>query len=104
MFKVLLQNRDNTSYQYVETKTFCIIEGRDNIGGTWDLFQYPGSRSDSDMFTLGYAFKPWTDRKSIADGPSILSYLKETVKENNLEKKIIFSHKVRSANWDSSKS
>ena len=86
------------------TKSFCIIEGRDSIGGTWDLFQYPGIRSDSDMFTLGYAFKPWTDRKSIADGPSILNYLKETVKENNLEKKIIFSHKVRSANWDSSKS
>ena len=75
------------------TKSFCIIEGRESIGGTCDLFQYPGIRSDSDMFTLGYAFKPWTDRKSIADGPSILSYLKETVKENNLEKKIIFSSK-----------
>ena len=60
---------------YLQTKspnkTFCIIEGRDNIGGTWDLFQYPGIRSDSDMFTLGYAFKPWTDRKSIADGSSL---------------------------------
>ncbi len=58
-------------------KSFCIIEGRENIGGTWDLFKYPGIRSDSDMFTLGYAFKPWKEQKTIANGPSILSYLEE---------------------------
>ena len=65
-------------------KSFAIIENRDSIGGTWDLFKYPGIRSDSDMFTLGYAFKPWISEKAIADGPSILEYLNETVKENNL--------------------
>ena len=79
-------------------KSFCIIEGRENIGGTWDLFRYPGRRSDSDMFTLGYAFKPWKEQKTIANGPSILSYLEETVEENNLREKIKFSHKVLSAN------
>ena len=82
-------------------KRFAIIESRDSIGGTWDLFKYPGIRSDSDMFTLGYAFKPWSSNKAIADGPSIMSYLKETVKENNLEKKIIFNSKILMANWDS---
>ena len=82
-------------------KSFCIIEGRENIGGTWDLFKYPGIRSDSDMFTLGYAFKPWKEQKTIANGPSILSYLEETVEENNLREKIKFSHKVLSANWNS---
>ena len=84
-------------------KRFLIIEGRQKIGGTWDLFRFPGIRSDSDMFTLGYAFKPWEDRKAIADGASILSYLKETVKENNLLKKIKFNHKVLTASWDSTK-
>ena len=82
-------------------KSFCIIEGRENIGGTWDLFKYPGIRSDSDMFTLGYAFKPWKEQKTIANGPSILNYLEETVEENNLREKIKFSHKVLSANWNS---
>ena len=65
-------------------KSFLILEGRDSIGGTWDLFKYPGIRSDSDMHTLGYRFKPWIHDKSIADGPSILEYLKETISENNL--------------------
>lgn len=83
-------------------KKFAIIESRDSIGGTWDLFKYPGIRSDSDMFTLGYAFKPWSSDKAIADGPSIMNYLKETVKENDLEKKIIFNSKILTANWDSS--
>ena len=55
-----------------------ILEGRDAIGGTWDLFRYPGIRSDSDMYTLGYSFKPWTEAKAIADGPSILEYVRET--------------------------
>lgn len=80
---------------------FCILEGRPRLGGTWDLFKYPGIRSDSDMHTLGYKFKPWTNKKSIADGPSILAYLKETVDEYDLNKTIQYNHKVVHANWNS---
>ena len=82
-------------------KSFCILEGRSNIGGTWDLFKYPGIRSDSDMHTLGFRFKPWIHDNSIADGPSILSYLNETIDENNLNNNILLNHKVISANWNS---
>ena len=82
-------------------KSFAIIENRDSIGGTWDLFKYPGIRSDSDMFTLGYAFKPWISEKAIADGPSILEYLNETVRENNLQENLNFNKKVISAHWRS---
>jgi len=82
-------------------KSFVILEGRDNIGGTWDLFRYPGIRSDSDMNTMGFRFKPWMGVKSIADGPSILSYLHETVKENDLNKKIQFNQWVNEASWSS---
>ena len=85
-------------------KSFAILEGRESLGGTWDLFKYPGIRSDSDMHTLGYRFKPWIHDKSIADGPSILEYLNETVDENNLKKNILINHKVKSANWNSDKS
>jgi len=85
-------------------KSFAILEGREGLGGTWDLFKYPGIRSDSDMHTLGYRFKPWIHDKSIADGPSILEYLNETVDENNLKKDILLNHKVKSANWNSDKS
>ena len=60
-------------------KSFTILEGRNNIGGTWDLFKYPGIRSDSDMYTLGFNFKPWKEQEAIADAPSILKYLNETV-------------------------
>src|SRR5581483_9004894 len=60
------------------SRTFAVLEARDAIGGTWDLFRYPGVRSDSDMFTLGYPFHPWRSAKAIADGPSILSYVRET--------------------------
>tara|TARA_X000000368_G_scaffold342754_1_gene281311 strand:- start:164 stop:1618 length:1455 start_codon:yes stop_codon:yes gene_type:complete len=84
-------------------KSFCILEGRDDIGGTWDLFKYPGIRSDSDMHTLGYRFKPWIHDKSIADGPSILEYIKETIEENDLRKDILVNHKVKSSNWNSHK-
>ena len=84
-------------------KSFCILEGRDDIGGTWDLFKYPGIRSDSDMHTLGYRFKPWIHDKSIADGPSILEYIKETIDENDLRKDILVNHKVKSSNWNSHK-
>ena len=84
------------------SKSFAIFEGRENIGGTWDLFKYPGIRSDSDMHTMGFKFKPWTDPKTIADGPSILEYLNEAVEENNLDEKIQFKTKVKTAQWDSS--
>ncbi len=80
-------------------KTFEILEGRDSLGGTWDLFRYPGVRSDSDMFTLGYRFRPWTDPKAIADGPSILKYIKDTSKEFGLDEKIRLGHRVRKASW-----
>jgi monooxygenase len=82
-------------------KTFAILEARDAIGGTWDLFRYPGIRSDSDMYTLGYRFKPWRQRKAIADGPSILSYVRETARENDIERKIRFQHAVKRASWSS---
>src|SRR6476660_2292164 len=80
-------------------KRFVILEGRDCIGGTWDLFRYPGIRSDSDMFTMGYSFKPWTDPKAIADGPQILNYVRETAAENGIDKKIRFNHRVKRASW-----
>ena len=84
------------------TKSFTIFEGRENIGGTWDLFKYPGIRSDSDMHTMGFRFKPWTNAKTIADGPSILEYLNEAADENNIREKIQFKTKVKTAHWDSS--
>lgn len=82
-------------------RSYVILEGRETIGGTWDLFRYPGIRSDSDMYTLGYAFKPWTEAKAIADGPSILKYVRETAAENGIDKKIRFRTRVTRANWDS---
>ncbi|MET9027353.1 NAD(P)/FAD-dependent oxidoreductase [Nocardia sp. NPDC004168] len=82
-------------------KTYTILEARDTLGGTWDLFRYPGIRSDSDMFTLGYPFKPWRDAKSIADGPSILRYITETATENGIDRHIRFRTKVLAADWDS---
>ena len=85
-------------------KSFSILEGRKSIGGTWDLFKYPGVRSDSDMHTLGFRFKPWIHDKSIADGPSIMEYLHETVNENKLNDNILLNHIVDSANWNSKKS
>ena len=80
-------------------KTFAILEGRTAIGGTWDLFRYPGVRSDSDMHTLGYSFKPWREAKAIADGPSIRKYVVETANENAIVDHIRFKHLVRSAAW-----
>src|SRR6185436_7745510 len=80
-------------------KTYAIVEARDMIGGTWDLFRYPGVRSDSDMQTLGYRFRPWTEAKAIADGPSILSYVRDTAREAGIEKHIRFGHRVRRASW-----
>jgi len=85
-------------------KSFVILEGRERFGGTWDLFRYPGIRSDSDMHTMGYRFKPWIDEKFIADGSSILNYLEETIDENNLGNKIRYQHKVLTSSWSSSTS
>jgi monooxygenase len=82
-------------------KSYAILEGRDAIGGTWDLFRYPGIRSDSDMYTLGYAFKPWTKDKAIADGSSIRSYVRETASENGIDRHIRFCHQVKRADWSS---
>ena len=80
-------------------KSYVVLERRENLGGTWDLFKYPGIRSDSDMFTLGFRFKPWTSEKAIADGPSIMSYLKETVAEYGIDKHIRYGQKVVGADW-----
>ena len=82
-------------------KTFAILEGRQNIGGTWDLFKYPGIRSDSDMYTLGFRFRPWTSTKAIADGPSIMNYLNEAIDDYGIREKIRFSQQVKKANWSS---
>lgn len=79
--------------------SYIILEARKSIGGTWDLFRYPGIRSDSDMYTLGYDFKPWTNPKVIADGPSILSYIKETAQEYKVESKIKYHSKVTEIRW-----
>jgi cyclohexanone monooxygenase len=82
-------------------KSFLILEARDAIGGTWDLFRYPGIRSDSDMYTLGYAFKPWTSAKAIADGPAIRDYVRETAAERGIDRHIRFGHRVIAADWSS---
>lgn len=82
-------------------KSFVILEGREAMGGTWDLFRYPGVRSDSDMYTLGYRFRPWRDAKAIAGGPAILSYIRETAAEFDVDKTIRYNHRVRRASWSS---
>ncbi|HST69106.1 MAG TPA: NAD(P)/FAD-dependent oxidoreductase [Solirubrobacterales bacterium] len=82
-------------------KSYAILESREAIGGTWDLFRYPGIRSDSDMFTLGYSFKPWRDEDSIAPGDKIRNYISETAREYGVEDKIRFGHKVLAAEWSS---
>ncbi len=82
-------------------RSFLIIEGRAAIGGTWDLFRYPGIRSDSDMYTLGYDFKPWTAPKAIADGDTIRDYVQGTADEHDLTRRIRFGHRAVAAAWDS---
>src|SRR5579864_2902369 len=74
-------------------KSFAILEARDAIGGTWDLFRYPGVRSDSDMYTLGYGFRPWRSDKSITDGPSILNYIRDTAAEYGIDRQIRYGHR-----------
>jgi cation diffusion facilitator CzcD-associated flavoprotein CzcO len=80
-------------------KNFAILEAREAIGGTWDLFRYPGIRSDSDMFTLGYSFRPWEDAKAIADGPSILNYVRETASAYGVDEKVRFGLRATRAEW-----
>ena len=80
-------------------RSFALLEARDRLGGTWDLFRYPGVRSDSDMYTLGYAFKPWEQPKAIADGPAILQYIRDTAREHDVERHIRYGLQVRHASW-----
>ncbi|MBV8929751.1 MAG: NAD(P)/FAD-dependent oxidoreductase, partial [Mycobacteriaceae bacterium] len=82
-------------------KSVVVLEARDAIGGTWDLFRYPGVRSDSDMFTLGYRFRPWTEPKAIADGSSILRYINETAREFDVQRLVRLNHRVTGATWNS---
>ncbi|MGA2162913.1 MAG: NAD(P)/FAD-dependent oxidoreductase [Solirubrobacteraceae bacterium] len=80
---------------------YAILEARERIGGTWDLFRYPGIRSDSDMYTLGYSFKPWKEAKAIADGESILNYIEQTAHEHDIDRRIRFNHRVVRSEWSS---
>ena len=82
-------------------RSFVVLEGRDAIGGTWDLFRFPGVRSDSDMFTLGFSFRPWTSDSTIADGAAIRAYVQETAREEGVLPRIRFGHRVTAAHWDS---
>ena len=88
---------------YIKTECpwaeFSVFESRDAIGGTWDIFRYPGIRSDSDMYTLGFSFRPWAGPKTIADGPSILQYIRDTAAEDGTDAKIRFNHRVVGADW-----
>lgn len=85
-------------------KTYAILEGRERLGGTWDLFKYPGIRSDSDMYTLGYSFRPWTNPKAIADGPAILEYVRDTAETFGIDKHIRYGLRVERASWSSATS
>jgi cation diffusion facilitator CzcD-associated flavoprotein CzcO len=85
--------------QQCPDRSYAILEGRDRMGGTWDLFRYPGVRSDSDMYTLGYSFRPWTDAKAIADGPAILRYVQDTARDHGIDRKIRYGHRVKRAAW-----
>ena len=82
-------------------RSYAILEGRERSGGTWDLFRYPGVRSDSDMYTLGYSFRPWKEAKAIADGSSILTYIRETASDHGIDANIRFNHRVTAAAWSS---
>jgi len=82
-------------------RRFAIVEAREALGGTWDLFRYPGVRSDSDMYTLGFSFKPWRGDHSIAEAPEILRYLEETVREFGIDRHIRYGQRVQRASWSS---
>src|SRR6185503_13572866 len=83
------------------TKSYTVLETRQAMGGTWDLFRYPGVRSDSDMYTLGYTFHPWHDPKAIAGGTSILSYIHETAATYGIDRQIRYQHRMCGASWSS---
>ena len=83
------------------TKSYSIVEARQDLGGTWDLFRYPGIRSDSDMYTLGYDFKPWASDIAIAPGPKIKDYIQETADEYDVTRHITFGRRVVGASWSS---
>ncbi len=87
--------------RHAPNRTYAVLEAREAIGGTWDLFRYPGVRSDSDMYTLGYSFRPWRDAKAIADGPAILEYIRDTAREYGVSGHIRFQHRVVRADWSS---
>jgi monooxygenase len=87
--------------KYCPNKTYAILEARPSVGGTWDLFRYPGIRSDSDMFTLGYSFRPWLEGKAIADGHSILKYINDTARDYRIDRHIRLNHGVKRASWSS---
>ncbi|KAH5044729.1 hypothetical protein HBI75_022790 [Parastagonospora nodorum] len=95
----------NTAYRVQNSApkgtTFTILESRSSIGGTWDLFKYPGLRSDSDLYTFGFPWRPWTDGPAIAEGPLILEYMKEATRDTGIDKAIKFRHRATKANWDS---
>ena len=80
---------------------YQILDRRDSLGGTWDLFQYPGIRSDSDLHTFGFKWRPWPEARAIADGPSIVNYLHDCAKSEGIDKRILYGHKVLSADWSS---
>src|SRR5689334_1563946 len=82
-------------------KTYAILEAREDLGGTWDLFRFPVIRSDSDLFTFGYEFKPWESDKRLADGPEIKAYLAETARENGIDRHILYRHRVLGVSWSS---
>jgi monooxygenase len=85
-------------------RSYAILEARADLGGTWDLFRYPGIRSDSDMHTLGYRFRPWTADKSITDGASILEYVRETARDHGIDERIRYGHRVVRAEWSTADS
>ena len=94
----------NTAYRVQEgmpNYSYAILEGRSEMGGTWSLFKYPGIRSDSDLFTFGFQWDPWTEDRAIADAPSILSYIKRTAAKHGIDKRIKYNHMVSSMNWSS---
>src|SRR3954453_3486121 len=82
-------------------KTFAIVEARAAIGGTWDLFRFPGIRSDSDMYTLAYPFRPWSGSRVIVDGPTILEYVRATARERGVDRRVRLGHRVVAAEWSS---
>ncbi len=90
-----------TCRRTVPGKSYAIVEAREASGGTWDLFRYPGVRSDSDMYTLGYSFRPWKDAKAIADGPAILSYIREMASDHGIDRRIRYGRRVVAASWSS---